>query len=175
MGYKGVNMNYQPIIELVKKASQFVFDKSLRSDVSLKGQADFVTAVDLKISTFLREELCKIAPEIGFMSEEEETEILPERWILDPIDGTTNLVYGYNQSFDLNSLVENSMFNDRKFQGKVEEIISDNSKFVYPSSDTNFGAIIYPGGCSTTEENTSIFGKIRTWDSVGYRNVNYDL
>lgn len=91
-------MNYQPIIELVKQAGQTVFDKTLRDSVSLKGDADFVTAVDLKISTFLREELAKLTPEIGFMSEEEETEILSERWILDPIDGTTNLVYGYNQS-----------------------------------------------------------------------------
>lgn len=91
-------MNDQAIIELVKQASQFVFDKSLRDEVNLKGESDFVTAVDLKISGFLKEKLAELTPEIGFMSEEEEGEIAPRRWILDPIDGTTNLVYDYNMS-----------------------------------------------------------------------------
>lgn len=91
-------MDYQAIISLVKKASQFVFDKSLRGDVSMKGSADFVTAVDLKISSFVKEELKKLTPDVGFMSEEEEWEKSSKRWILDPIDGTTNLVYDYNMS-----------------------------------------------------------------------------
>lgn len=92
-------MDYQNVIELVKQAAQFVFDDSLKNTVDEKGEADFVTAVDLKISAFLRENLARIAPEIGFMSEEEMSEELPsKRWILDPIDGTTNLIYDYNMS-----------------------------------------------------------------------------
>lgn len=91
-------MQYNVIIDLVKKASEFVFDKELRDDVNLKGSADFVTAVDLKISEFLKNELKKLTPDIGFMSEEESGEIAEKRWILDPIDGTTNLVYDYNMS-----------------------------------------------------------------------------
>ncbi len=91
-------MDYNEIIELVIEAGQFVFDESLRGDVATKGASDFVTAVDLKISNYLKEELKKLTPEIGFMSEEEKGEISPERWILDPIDGTTNLVYDYNFS-----------------------------------------------------------------------------
>lgn len=91
-------MNYELIISLVKQASEFVFDSSLRESVDMKGSADFVTAVDLKISSFLKEKLAEITPDIGFMSEEEEGEIAKKRWILDPIDGTTNLVYDYNFS-----------------------------------------------------------------------------
>lgn len=91
-------MNYQAIIDLVKTAGQFVFDKDLRNNVNMKGSADFVTAVDLKISQYVKEELKKLTPDVGFMSEEEEGEISPKRWILDPIDGTTNLVYDYNMS-----------------------------------------------------------------------------
>lgn len=91
-------MDYQKVIELVKEAGKIVFDKELKNSVSMKGDADFVTAVDFKISNFLKEKLATLAPETGFMSEEEESEILPERWILDPIDGTTNLVYNYNAS-----------------------------------------------------------------------------
>ena len=91
-------MNYNAVIELVKEAGAFVFDKSLKSEVSMKGAADFLTAVDLKISSFLKEKLAVLAPEIGFMSEEDNGELPPDRWILDPIDGTTNLVYDYNMS-----------------------------------------------------------------------------
>lgn len=91
-------MDYAKVIELVKKAGSFVFDKSLKGDVHMKGAADFVTAVDLKISEFLKKELAILTPEIGFMSEEEKGEIAKKRWILDPIDGTTNLVFDYNMS-----------------------------------------------------------------------------
>ncbi len=91
-------MNYQEIIDLVKQAGQFVFDPELCSDVGMKGSADFVTAVDLKISGFIKERLAVLTPDIGFMSEEEDGEIAERRWILDPIDGTTNLVYDYNVS-----------------------------------------------------------------------------
>ena len=91
-------MEYEKIIELVKEASLFVFDKDLRNSVSMKGEADFVTAVDLKISSYIKEKLQILTPGIGFMSEEEDAELVSKRWILDPIDGTTNLVYDYNMS-----------------------------------------------------------------------------
>lgn len=91
-------MNYDAVIDLVKEASGFVFDEELKKNVNMKGSADYVTAVDLKISSFIKEKLKALAPNIGFMSEEEENEITNERWILDPIDGTTNLVYDYNFS-----------------------------------------------------------------------------
>ncbi len=91
-------MNYQAIIDLVKEAGKFVFDKELKSNVDMKGSADFVTAVDLKISEFIKNKLKELTPEIGFMSEEEESDLVKKRWILDPIDGTTNLVYDYNMS-----------------------------------------------------------------------------
>lgn len=91
-------MNYELIISLVKEASTFVFDKSLKESVDMKGSADFVTAVDLRISDFLKQRLAEVTPEISFMSEEEKGEIAEKRWILDPIDGTTNLVYDYNFS-----------------------------------------------------------------------------
>lgn len=91
-------MNYGVIVDLVKEASQLVFDSELKNEVSMKGAADYVTAVDLKISSFIKEKLAVITPEIGFMSEEEEISITDDRWILDPIDGTTNLVFDYNFS-----------------------------------------------------------------------------
>lgn len=91
-------MDYQKVIDLVIEAGKFVFDDELKNDVNTKGESDFVTAVDLKISNYIKEQLKIITPDVGFMSEEEESELLAQRWILDPIDGTTNLVYNYNMS-----------------------------------------------------------------------------
>ena len=92
-------MNFEDIILLVKEASRFAYDEELKGQIAEKGAADYVTQVDLKISNFLKEKLYKIDPDIGFMCEEEDNAVLEEkRWILDPIDGTTNLIYGYNMS-----------------------------------------------------------------------------
>ena len=91
-------MNYDLIIDLVKKAGKLALDSKLRLHVEMKGAADFVTEVDLKISDYLKKELAVLTPDIGFMSEEEDGDLAEERWILDPIDGTTNLVYDYNMS-----------------------------------------------------------------------------
>lgn len=92
-------MNYNAIIELVYEARKIAFDKKLRSDVSLKGKSDYVTKADLEISEFIKKGLLKIAPETAFVTEEESQHSnADDRFILDPIDGTTNIVRGYNLS-----------------------------------------------------------------------------
>ncbi len=91
-------MDFERVIQLVKQAGSFVYNDDLINSVNMKGEADFVTAVDLSISSFLKSQLSALYPDIGFMSEEEKNDIVPVRWILDPIDGTTNLVYSYNMS-----------------------------------------------------------------------------
>ncbi len=91
-------MNLQDIITLVGKTKDLILKEDLRNDVNMKGQSDFVTATDIAISTFLKNELKKMAPEVNFFSEEEKGSFSAPTWILDPIDGTTNYVYGYNMS-----------------------------------------------------------------------------
>lgn len=91
-------MDYKEIIELVKSTKILIENEQLKNQVSSKGSADFVTAVDIAISEYLKKELNSRYPEIGFFSEEEAGTLQDYCWILDPIDGTTNLVYGYNMS-----------------------------------------------------------------------------
>ena len=88
----------EQIVALVKEAGKVVFDRDLAASVSMKGDADFVTAVDYRISELVKSRLAILTPDVGFMSEEGDTDLAARRWILDPIDGTTNLVYGYNMS-----------------------------------------------------------------------------
>ncbi len=65
--------------------------------VSRKGPADFVSAADIRTEKILREELSHARPDYGFLMEEageEPGEDPDRRWIIDPIDGTTNFLHG---------------------------------------------------------------------------------
>lgn len=65
--------------------------------VSLKGPANFVTAADKKAEKVLFEELSKGRPGYGFLMEEGGTiegADKSHRWIIDPLDGTTNFLHG---------------------------------------------------------------------------------
>ncbi|MFD2204121.1 inositol monophosphatase family protein [Kiloniella antarctica] len=65
--------------------------------VSKKGPADFVSTADLKAEKILIDELKWARPEFGFLTEEagvEKGESQDERWIIDPLDGTTNFLHG---------------------------------------------------------------------------------
>ncbi len=64
--------------------------------VSRKGQADFVTSADTKAEGVLREELARVRPGYGFLGEEcgmIEGSDKTHRWIVDPLDGTTNFLH----------------------------------------------------------------------------------
>jgi myo-inositol-1(or 4)-monophosphatase len=65
--------------------------------VSIKGPANFVSVADQKAEKTLFEELSRARPNYGFLMEEggevagSDTS---HRWIIDPIDGTTNFLHG---------------------------------------------------------------------------------
>ena len=92
-------MDFNAIVKLVYDARKIATNKKLSANVAVKGEADFVTAVDMSISAFVKKGLQKIAPQVAFVTEEESEHIsFGERFVLDPIDGTTNLMRGYNVS-----------------------------------------------------------------------------
>ena len=66
--------------------------------VSRKGPADFVSAADLKAEKTLREELHKARPDYAFLMEESGARAgssdSNRRWVVDPLDGTTNFLHG---------------------------------------------------------------------------------
>lgn len=64
--------------------------------VSRKGPADFVSTADLKAERILRGELKKGRPDFGLVMEEsgEEKGDGRHRFIVDPLDGTTNFLHG---------------------------------------------------------------------------------
>src|SRR5215468_4136057 len=65
-----------------------------------KGPADFVTAADHRTEKLLVDELSKARPGYGFLLEESGAIEGPDkthRFIIDPIDGTTNFLHGLPQ------------------------------------------------------------------------------
>ena len=74
--------------------------------VSLKGPGDYVSQADRKAEKLIREELLKARPTYGFLGEESEEIIGTDgahRWIVDPLDGTTNFLHGIPHFRDLGS------------------------------------------------------------------------
>jgi myo-inositol-1(or 4)-monophosphatase len=65
--------------------------------VSVKGPANFVSAADHRAEEILFQELSKVRPGYGFLMEERGAvpgKDKTHRWIVDPLDGTTNFLHG---------------------------------------------------------------------------------
>jgi len=65
--------------------------------VSMKGPRNFVTAADLRAEEIVHGELAKARPDYGFLGEEGGVHAGSDkshRWIVDPLDGTTNFLHG---------------------------------------------------------------------------------
>ena len=65
-----------------------------------KGALDLVTDTDLAIEAYLKDALRDIVPGAVFMAEESAAMAEPQGtcWIIDPVDGTTNLIHNCRQS-----------------------------------------------------------------------------
>ena len=73
------------------------FSEVEQLQVSVKGPGDFVSAADIRAETTLREELTRARPGYAFLMEESGqsgSDKWAWRWIVDPLDGTTNFLHG---------------------------------------------------------------------------------
>ena len=76
------------------------FGEIEKLQVSSKGPGDFVSAADKKSEKIIIEELSKAHPDYGILSEESgeiNKDNKEKRWIIDPIDGTSNFLNGIPQ------------------------------------------------------------------------------
>ena len=73
------------------------FNEVEHLQVSKKGPADFVTQADLSAEATLKEELSRLRPDFGFITEEGGAIKAKDGlhyWVIDPLDGTTNFLHG---------------------------------------------------------------------------------
>jgi myo-inositol-1(or 4)-monophosphatase len=64
--------------------------------VEVKGKANFVSYVDKRSEKMIVQSLKKLLPEAGFITEEGTAGNSDEKykWVIDPLDGTTNFIHG---------------------------------------------------------------------------------
>lgn len=99
------NIDYRRIEETVRRAGNRllaaqVTDESIHQK---EGLANFVTSFDVEIQEFLIRELKAILPEASFFGEEDTAGSSHDHsdgycFFIDPIDGTTNFMFGYHHS-----------------------------------------------------------------------------
>lgn len=88
-------------IAAVQHAGALLADPAAVRTITAKSRTDYVTNVDLAVQEMLRDQLLLLAPEVQFLGEEGAPASLdPSRpfWILDPVDGTTNLIHRFQHS-----------------------------------------------------------------------------
>lgn len=88
-------------VKTVRKAGALLTDQSAIRNIWAKSETDFVTNVDVTVQETLKAQLASLAPEIQFMGEEQDNSRLDWNrpcWLLDPVDGTTNLIHSFQHS-----------------------------------------------------------------------------
>ena len=120
-----------PLINIMQKAAKKAsiglrrdFNELENLQVKTKGPANFVTASDIRTQKIIYDELSYAKPDWSFVMEESkpiENKNTKARFIVDPIDGTTNFMHG-NPNFAISIAAE---INDRLEAAIVYSPITD--------------------------------------------------
>ena len=95
------NVTMEKVTAIVKSAKETCINREQALEITEKGAANFVTAVDTRVQEFMRVELEKLNAKIEFMGEEQDNDAIDFAnpvWILDPVDGTSNLIHDFRNS-----------------------------------------------------------------------------
>ena len=92
--------NLNIMIKAARKAGRQLtkdFREVENLQVSVKGAGDFVSKADIAAEKIIKDELMGARPTYGWLAEEggaDEGQDPTRRWIVDPLDGTTNFLHG---------------------------------------------------------------------------------
>ena len=92
--------NLNVMIKAARKAGRSLvkdFREVEQLQVSMKGAGDFVSRADLAAEKIIKDELMEARPTYGWLAEEggaEDGKDPTRRWIVDPLDGTSNFLHG---------------------------------------------------------------------------------
>ena len=101
---KDIEMKIEDIIEISKEAGSIMTTAVRPKIMEKSGHANFCTETDEKIQAFLMGRLSEVLPEASFLGEEDGQDVFTEKmskgycFVIDPIDGTSNFIYGYRPS-----------------------------------------------------------------------------
>lgn len=147
-------IDYHEILEkienLMREASKIFFELDPKNNFEMKGRNDFVTEVDFEVQEFLEKNLLNLIPNSNLLAEEKDKskeDLKDYTWVLDPVDGTTNLVHGFDHSVISLALLEKSEivlgaiydpFRDEFFSAIKDEGAKLNGQEIKVSCDKNF-------------------------------------
>ena len=96
----GHSANLNVMVNAARRAARNLvrdFGEVENLQVSVKGASDFVTSADVKAEKSIRDDLTHARPAYGWTGEESapvDGADPNRRWIVDPLDGTTNFLHG---------------------------------------------------------------------------------
>ena len=165
-------MDIQHIISLVKETKGIITNREMASHVKEKGTADYVTQVDVAVQDFLKEALHTLEPDIQFLGEETGLQLMDADcyWILDPVDGTTNLMHDYRHSVVSLALcrqkeivmgISCGRFHDELFSAVKGEGSFLNGKPIHVSSAMKLSETIVGIGTAKRELARDNFARVR--------------
>ena len=91
---RNIDQILHQVIVVMKEAGQMT-DKKQDFVVSKKSKGNYVTSIDISVENFLKKELAKILPQTGIIAEESSPVTKDINWVIDPIDGTGNMLSGF--------------------------------------------------------------------------------
>lgn len=130
--YQSICQNVQ---EIARETGSFIRnerEKVSEKDVELKSVASLVTYVDKTAEARIVEALKKLIPGSGFITEEGTASHANEKykWIVDPLDGTTNFIHGIAPHSVSIALMEN----EELVVGVVYEVGQDEMFYAWKNS-----------------------------------------
>jgi len=90
------------VCEISRNVGKFMLEERRnfsKGKIEKKGSNDFVSYVDKKAEEIIVKQLQTLVPNAGFLTEEEtveQSEHSEYKWIIDPLDGTTNYIHGFS-------------------------------------------------------------------------------
>ena len=157
-----------------KKASKLLirdFGEIEKLQVSKKGPGDFVTNSDKRTEKIIINELSLARPDYSFLAEESglSNKSNEFRWIIDPIDGTTNFLHGipnFAISIGLEKnkeiicgMIFNPITNEMFYAEKGKGAYLNNSRIRVSSRKNVDECVILTGGPVLSYKNKEIFFK----------------
>ncbi|MBE5790323.1 MAG: inositol monophosphatase [Clostridiales bacterium] len=99
----------EKLMQIARTAGEFFSARSLSRIDQKEGHANFVTNIDREVEEYLQQALLSLVPGSRIIGEEKENDALTDAptWIVDPVDGTTNLIHDYRCSAVSIALCEN--------------------------------------------------------------------
>ena len=99
----------EELMRIAENAGNLFSSRTLSRIDQKEGHANFVTNIDREVEEYLQQALIDLVPGSQIIGEEKENSALTDAltWIVDPVDGTTNLIHDYRCSAVSIALCEN--------------------------------------------------------------------